>query len=130
MMRTPMAPPNPPRGEPADRDPVLEALTALEAALDDNDRRHDQMRARIAVIRQQRAAGRSWRELVSGARRPLIVELLTECRQALDRAGVEVRRVEAQCLHREGMTMDEIARHFGVTRQRVSAILRSSRQAG
>jgi len=124
-----MDPTNPQREEPADRDPVLEALTALEAALDDNAHRHDQMHARIAMIREQRAAGRSWRELVPDERQPLIVQLLTECRQALDRAGVEVRRAEAQCLHREGMTMDEIAHHFGVTRQRVSAILRSTRQA-
>ena len=30
----------------------------------------------------------------------------------------------AWALHREGMTMDEIAKLFGVTRQRVSALLR------
>ena len=31
---------------------------------------------------------------------------------------------EARVLHGEGMTMDQIAKLFGVTRQRVSALLR------
>jgi predicted transcriptional regulator len=35
-----------------------------------------------------------------------------------------VRRTEARTLHREGLTMDQIAQLFGVTRQRVSALLR------
>jgi transposase len=40
--------------------------------------------------------------------------------------GNRVRRTEARALHGEGMTMDEIAKLFGVTRQRISALLRDS----
>jgi DNA-binding transcriptional regulator LsrR (DeoR family) len=38
-----------------------------------------------------------------------------------------VRRAEARALYAEGLTMDQIAERFGVTRQRVSALLRKAR---
>lgn len=82
------------------------------------------MRARIAHIREQRDAGRPYADIVSGEERPLIVEMLTQSVRDLDGAGVQVRRHEARALRREGMTMDEIADLFGVSRQRVSALLR------
>jgi DNA-binding transcriptional regulator LsrR (DeoR family) len=54
--------------------------------------------------------------------------LLTESSKALDTSGSNVRRAEAQALHAEGMTMEQIAERFGVTRQRVSALLRKARE--
>jgi transposase len=44
--------------------------------------------------------------------------------EALQEAGARVRREEARALHAGGLSMEAIARHFGVTRQRVSALLR------
>ncbi len=83
------------------------------------------MRARIAHIREQRLTGRPYREIVSAESRPLVVELVTHSVSELDRAGVRVRRDEAEALYREGMTMEAIAELFGVSRQRVSALLRA-----
>ena len=60
--------------------------------------------------------------------RLLIVQLLTESSKALDTSGSNVRRAEAQALHAEGMTMEHIAERFGVTRQRVSTLLRKARE--
>lgn len=114
-------------GAVPERDPFIRALTDLEAVLDDNVRRADLMRKRIAVLREERAAGRSYREIVADEDEPLIVHLLTESGQALDLAGARVRRAEALALHDEGLTMDRIADAFGVTRQRVSALLRDAR---
>ncbi len=108
-------------------DPVLDALARLESALEDNVRRTAQMLARINEIRDQRAAGRTYTEIITTAPPPLMVELLTQSSQALDSAGAVVRRMEAQALYRDGLTMEEIARLFGVTRQRVSALLRDAR---
>jgi hypothetical protein len=108
-------------------DPVLAAFASLERVLIVNERRSRAMRERIAHIRELRAQGLGYREIVPAEEPPLIVELLTESAQELDRAGAEVRRTEARELHREGMTMDRIAHHFGVTRQRVSALLRSGK---
>ncbi|MFL5846860.1 MAG: helix-turn-helix domain-containing protein [Solirubrobacteraceae bacterium] len=85
------------------------------------------MEDRIERVARGRGAGRSYREIVETERGPLVVEMLTEAMHALETAGSVVRRAEARALHDEGMTMDEIAAAFGVTRQRVSALLREPR---
>ena len=110
-----------PAGEP---DPFLTALDRLEEVLHENSRRTEQMLERIEEIRRHRAQDRPYAEIVPVERRPLILQLLTESATALDSTGVVVRRMEAQALYDEGMTMDAIAKLFGVTRQRVGALLR------
>jgi DNA-directed RNA polymerase specialized sigma24 family protein len=107
-------------------DPFDKALRDLERALDANARRIAQIKRRIAQIRRQRSAGRSYREIVESAKGDLSVQLITEATQALDESGARVRREEALALYGEGMTMEEIAEKFGVTRQRVSALLREA----
>jgi hypothetical protein len=81
----------------------------------------------MSRIRKARARGLRYSDTVSGENGPLIVQLLTESATALDTCGASVRRAEAQALYDEGMTMEQIAAHFGVTRQRVSALLRKAR---
>ena len=95
-------------------------------ALEANARRMAQIKRRIAEIRRQRSAGRSYREIVEATKGDLSVQLITEAKQALDEFGARVRREEALALYGEGMTMEEIAEKFGVTRQRVSALLRDA----
>ena len=102
------------------------ALRDLERALEANARRMAKIERRIAEIRRQRSAGRSYREIVEAAEGDLSVQLITEATQALDEFGARVRRAEALALYDEGMTMEEIAEKFGVTRQRVSALLRDA----
>ena len=107
-------------------DPFDKALRDLERTLSANAQRMVQIERRIAEIRRQRSAGRSYREIVEGTRGDLSVQLITEATRALDEFGARVRRAEALALYREGMTMEEIAERFGVTRQRVSALLRDA----
>jgi hypothetical protein len=104
----------------------LEALNDLEQALDRSQEMTERMRTRIGYLRDELQAGRSLPEIVPAEQSPLLVQLLTESANLLHTYGTRVRRTEAKALHREGMTMDEIARLFGVTRQRVSALLRDS----
>ena len=108
-------------------DEFLDALGTLEDVLADNGRRASLIKKRIAQLRRSRSKGASYTELVSGDDR-LIVQLLTESSKALDTSGANVRRAEAQALHAEGMTMEQIAERFGVTRQRVSTLLRKARE--
>jgi len=108
-------------------DTVLEALDGLVRALRANQSRIEATIARAERIREQREAGLSYREIESGEQRPLIVELTRDNLAALVEAGSRLRRAEARALHAEGMTMEQIAELFGVTRQRVSALLRSDR---
>jgi DNA-directed RNA polymerase specialized sigma24 family protein len=117
----------PQTGSMAD-DTFLEALTALESTLADNEKRTSLIRARIAQLRRLRSQGAPYAEIVSTSDGPLIVQLLTESSAALDISGASVRRAEARALYAEGLTMDQIAERFGVTRQRVSALLRKTRQ--
>jgi predicted XRE-type DNA-binding protein len=111
----------------ADDDPFLDALTALEGVLAENARREALIKKRIARLRKSRAKGLPYTESVYSEDGPLIVQLLTENATALDTWGANVRRTEAQALHDEGLTMEQIAERFGVTRQRVSALLRKRR---
>ncbi len=109
-------------------DSFLRALSDLDTALDDNIERAKLMKRRIAQIHRERAAGKSYREIVEHETDPLIVRLLTQSSKALDEPGARVRRTEALALHEEGMTMEQIAAKFGVTRQRVSSLLSDARQ--
>jgi DNA-directed RNA polymerase specialized sigma24 family protein len=110
-------------------DEFLEALTVLEAALEDESRRARLIKKRIAQIRRRRASGASYADIVSNNDGPLIVRLLTESSLALDSCGADVRRAEARALYAEGLTMEQIAEHFGVTRQRVSTLLQRNHDA-
>ena len=105
-------------------DEFLEALTALEEVLADNGRRAGRIKKRIAQLRRLRARDVPYTELVASEEGALIVQLLTESSKALDSCGANVRRAEAEAIYAEGLTMEQIAKSFGVTRQRVSALLR------
>ena len=105
-------------------DAFLRALSALEEVIADNDKRAKLIKKRMARIRRARAQGVAYSDTVTNEDGPLIVQLLSEASKALDSCGSNVRRAEAEALYAEGMTMEQIADHFGVTRQRVSALLR------
>src|SRR4051794_26997676 len=105
-------------------DDALAALCELDAAMACSISELSRSRERIADLRQQRAHGKSWRELVTTADRPLVVESLTTVLERLNAVGGRFRRAEAHALHSDGLSMERIASLFGVTRQRVSALLR------
>jgi hypothetical protein len=107
-----------------ERRAFLEALRALDRGLDQNIRRAHRMKSRIADLERACATGRPISEIIPEEEQPLIVELLTESTEVLHDYGSQVRRTEARVLHAEGMPMERIARLFGVTRQRVSTLLR------
>ena len=108
-------------------DAMFEALDELTDALRENSARNERVIARAERMRQLRQEGRRWSEIVSEEERPLIVELLTRNLDAIGDAGSRVRRLEAHALHNEGMSMERIAKLFGVTRQRISELLRERR---
>ena len=109
---------------PNESDEVLDALDDLLVALEDNQRRNREMIVRAKRIQRLRQRGLPYSEIVQGQPRPLIVELLTENFDALRTAGGRLRRTEARALHDEGLSMDRIASLFGVTRQRISRLLK------
>jgi hypothetical protein len=56
-----------------------------------------------------------------------LVEEISRDVRALARDGYHFRRLEARALYAEGLTMAQLATVFGVSRQRVSALLRDDR---
>jgi DNA-directed RNA polymerase sigma subunit (sigma70/sigma32) len=110
--------------EQKDKAAFIAALSELDQALDANIDRAQRMKRRIAELQRASASGRPIKEIVPEETTPLLVQLLTESADTLHVYGSRVRRTEARTLHHEGLTMDQIARLFGVSRQRVSALLR------
>lgn len=106
------------------QDDVLDALDDLTTALRENGERNKRALERADLMRAKRAEGLPYRAIVSESDRPLIVELVAENMSRLATAGSRLRRAEARALREEGMTMEGIATLFGVTRQRISELLR------
>lgn len=104
----------------------LAALIDLDRALDQNMERAQSMKARIRELQAAIAAGHPLHAVVPAEQTPLLVQMLTDSADALHEFGSRVRRTEARALHRQGMTMEQIATLFGVTRQRVSALIRET----
>jgi DNA-binding CsgD family transcriptional regulator len=113
--------------EPGTTSEMLDALVAVATVLSCCEERTALIRRRIAEIQRGLAAGRPLRAVVSPDARPLAIELLTQFLSELQTAGVRLRRAEAAALYRQGATISEIAYLFGVSRQRVSALLRAGR---
>lgn len=109
-------------------DPFGRALQNLDRVLDLNLDRIASIKRRIAEIQRQHSDGMSYTEIVEVAKPPLLVQLISESKEMLNGSGARARRTEALSLHNEGMTMERIAERFGVTRQRVSALLREARR--
>jgi hypothetical protein len=103
-------------------DEALAALGDIEAALRDNMRRAEWALRRAEDVRRKRAAGMSYLELAAEGE-PLIVTVVTENLQALIDAGSKLRRAHARALYAEGATLKEIGKLFGVSHQRVSALI-------
>ena len=107
-----------------DDDDATLALRGLDVALTATIEDLQAVRRRLAVIEQERTDGKSWREIAEHQPRPLVVEVISHALDQLAMAGSAFRRAQADALHREGMSMERVAGLFGVTRQRVSALLR------
>jgi DNA-directed RNA polymerase specialized sigma24 family protein len=103
---------------------LLRLARVMDATAADLRELAERARARAAEIE----AGQSWKESVTSEQRPLIVERLTEILDALARHGAAFRKAEARVLHREGLSQEHIATLFGVTRQRVGALLSDGQQ--
>jgi uncharacterized coiled-coil protein SlyX len=108
----------------AETQAFLRALEELEGALARSHEMTERMHERIRYLRDALNSGKRLPDAVPAEQTPVLVQLLTESANLLHTYGTRVRRTEARALHREGMSMEEIARLFGVSRQRVSQLLR------
>lgn len=103
---------------------LIGALAEIEAAAGDNAERSRQLQRRARVLRRQLQAGKNLVELVEAEEAPRMVELISTNMATLETAGAEFRAAEALALRAHGLTIEAIAELFGVTRQRISALLK------
>ncbi len=114
---------------PSARDEVLDALEELVQALHDSLGLTARALSRAQRLHAEAGKGRPMAALLREEERPLIVELLSQTLLTLETHGSRFRRAGARVLHAEGLSMEEIAANFGVSRQRVSALIRTGGDA-
>ena len=114
--------------KPGGHDEVLEVLDEVVEALRENTGRAQQAIERAQVIRSRRQAGLSYAEIASEGYGPVVIKLVTENLRTLVSTGSRLRRAHARALYAEGCTLQQIAAMYGVTHQRISAIINSSDQ--
>jgi hypothetical protein len=108
------------------QDPAVESLELLGEQLDRTMGELRAARERVDQLLELRATGRTWYEIVAAESRPLVIEAVTRALDDLGTVGGRFRRDEAVALQRENVSITRIGKLFGVSRQRVSAILQES----
>ena len=109
---------------------AVQALEDLVAVLDRCIADLGHARDRAERLLRHRREGRSWVDIVTTEPRPLVVESISSVMAALATVGGAWRREEARALQAENVSINRIAALFGVTRQRISALLRDRDEPG
>lgn len=105
------------------------ALESLITTVDECIHELERARTRASALREDRRAGRSWEDIVVAEERPLVVESISTVLGSLATTGSIWRREQAAALQGEHVSINRIAAMFGVTRQRISALLREREEA-
>jgi hypothetical protein len=113
-----------PRESAQEQDPAVRALRDLLDVLDVCITELDRARSRARDLLAQRRTGAAWLDIVTAESRPLVVEQVSTVMAALATAGGSWRREQAHALQSEHVSINRIAALYGVTRQRISALLR------
>ncbi len=100
------------------------ALAEIDAATRENVARSQEIQARVEWLIESLDDGTDIVEMAKNEPKPKMVEMITTNIETLQSIGSQVRQAEARALRSEGATMEWIADLFGVTRQRISALLR------
>ena len=104
-------------------DRVVSGMQDLAACLTATSDEMVTLAARAREVGDQVASGRRLTDVIAGEPQPLIITRLARLLDDLADTGAAVRRAEAAQLSVEGLSQGKIAKIFGVSRQRVSALL-------
>lgn len=103
---------------------LIEVLRQLDDMAQANIDRSQQIKARIHHLLTRLESGKGLAEIVEAETPPRIPTLITANIEALHDVGATLRKAEAAALRAHGYTMEQIAQLFGVTRQRISMLLK------
>jgi hypothetical protein len=110
--------------------PAARALLELVEELDRCIGELTKARARAGELLRDHRSGRPWLAIVTAETRPLVVERISTVLAGLASAGHAWRKEQAMALQAEQVSINRIAALFGVTRQRISALLREREDDG
>jgi len=110
---------------PESQDEALTCLAELAEASGELHRRISQF-SQWALAANQQVPGVTYARVMPLDKRVAMTERISEAIKALARDGNKFRRLEARALYDEGLTMAQLAAVFGVSRQRVSTLLRET----
>ncbi len=110
----------------AEEDPVLEALASLSDVATSSAEDLVTLNEDLLRVRQRRLQGSSWRHIMADSSSPHLLSTLTKIVADLGRACGGFRRALALGLRSEGLQVTEIGTLFRVSRQRVSALIRTN----
>ena len=111
---------------PGPDDEALACLSDLAAASGELHHQLSELSQRLVFTRGRHLPGLSYAQMMPLEDRLATMEQISAAIKALVREGSRFRRLEARALYAEGLTMAQLATVFGVSRQRVSALLRDS----
>jgi hypothetical protein len=103
--------------------PADEALTCLAELAASSGELHRTVRQFSEWAADNRPSGLPYAQAMPLEKRIAMTEEISAAIRSLARAGNRFRKIEAQGLYAEGLTMSQLATVFGVSRQRVSALL-------
>ena len=109
----------------AAHDQALTCLAELAVVSGDLHRQISEF-SQWALAANQQAPGVTYADVLTLEKRVVITERISEAIKVLSREGNRFRRLEARALYEEGLTMAQLAAVFGVSRQRVSTLLREA----
>ena len=108
-----------------ERERTIASLRDLSNTLREASTSFIYLSSRSHALADELQQGARLHEVMTAEERPLIITMLTSLMDSLQEKSGEVRRAEAAELRSEGLTHEQIAETFGVTRQRVAALLKS-----
>src|SRR5687767_14456200 len=108
---------------------MTRALDDVAEAADETALDQQRLARRARSMSRQRRFGSSWLQILERERQPGLIALMERSARRLQEVSGQFRPVLGRALVAEGLSTRQIARMFGVTRQRVSAMLRHTGSA-
>ena len=99
------------------------ALDEVAEAADETALDQQRLARRARSMSRQRRFGSPWLEILQRERQPGLLLLMTSSARRLHEVSGRFRPVLGKALVDEGLSTRQVAKLFGVTRQRISAML-------
>lgn len=110
-------------GSAANDQAMARALDEVAEAADETALDQQRVARRARSMSRQRRSGSPWLEILQRERQPGLLVLMASSARRLHEVSGRFRPVLGQALVDEGLSTRQVAKMFGVTRQRISAML-------